>query len=221
MNLNHLAKLYDTLTPKERLPLIIAAGARGDSAEQHRLGTSAPTQSVMFPNYYPLAEALEKAVFYHMLTLLDLAAHFWQWWGLSMCRVLKDSGAAAEHKPRRRRAAADLVKDWRTASLPRYYAARFVAHVDGWKQFCTELKIDPEVQLQLLIGWDMVQRTEKEAREQGFDAEEAARFVRLETVPVEGNDSVERGPTPVETAAELARAWHAILEQLTCRAVSA
>ena len=38
MNTNGLAKLYDRLTPKERLPLILAASARGDEAEQGGIG---------------------------------------------------------------------------------------------------------------------------------------------------------------------------------------
>ena len=40
MNTNGLAKLYGQLTPKERLPLILAASARGDEAERNR-----PTKS--------------------------------------------------------------------------------------------------------------------------------------------------------------------------------
>ena len=32
MTINDLAKLYDRLTPRERLPLIIAASERGDEA---------------------------------------------------------------------------------------------------------------------------------------------------------------------------------------------
>jgi hypothetical protein len=215
MNLDHLAKLYDRLTPRERLPLIIAAGARGDATEQQRLSTSAPKQRFEVSDYYPLAKALGEAVHYHLLTLLDLAANFWQWWGLWMGHGLTESDAPSTHKGRRRRATADLVREWRAYGVMRYYAARFVAHVDGWKQFCTELTIDPEVQLNFMIGWDTIQRTEKQARELAFDPEEAARFVRLATLPVEGNDSLESGPQPVETVAGLAAAWHILLDQLT------
>ena len=37
MNTNGLARLYDRLTPRERLPLIMAASARGDEMERERL----------------------------------------------------------------------------------------------------------------------------------------------------------------------------------------
>src|SRR5262245_21075204 len=99
----------------------------------------------------------------------------------------------------------------------RYYAARFVAHVEGWKQFCAGLHLDPDVHARLMIGWDNVQRTEAAARELAFDAEAAARFVRLQTVPVAGDDTRERGPQPVETAEEIAQSWQAILDQLVDR----
>src|SRR5262249_21398714 len=88
-----------------------------------------------------------------------------------------------------------------------YYAARFVAHVDGWKRFCAELPIDPEALLHYMIGWDHVGRTERKARELAFTPEDAAWFVRLETVPVDGGESHETGPEPVETAAEVAAGW--------------
>jgi hypothetical protein len=37
-----LSKLYAHLLPRERLPLILAAQARGDEVEQQRLAASAP-----------------------------------------------------------------------------------------------------------------------------------------------------------------------------------
>src|SRR5439155_19394785 len=129
------------------------------------------------------------AVHYHMLTLLDLAAKFWQWWGLWMTSGLRDGGGKERKKSRRRRVDAEILKEWRASGVVRYYASRFVAHVDGWKRFCTELHIDPEVQLEIMIGWETITHTDKTARELAFSAEEADRFVRLETAPVEGDDS--------------------------------
>jgi hypothetical protein len=59
MNLRPLAKLYDRLTPLERLPLLIAAGAHGDQVEQERLNASAPKHTLQVlticPSKVPLA----------------------------------------------------------------------------------------------------------------------------------------------------------------------
>ena len=74
MNTKELAKLFDRLTPRERLALILAAAARVDEAERKRLSTSASEETHQVPNYYGLAKTLSEAVHYHMLTLLDLAA---------------------------------------------------------------------------------------------------------------------------------------------------
>src|SRR5712692_2605299 len=191
MNTNHLAKLYDTLTARERVPLIIAAGARGDQAEQKRLSASAPKETFQVPDYYALAKALDKAADYHLLTLLDLAANFWQWWGLWMTYGLRDPDTAGSKKGQRRKAKADQAEELRAEGIVRYYASRFVAHVDGWKQFCSERHIDPEVQLHFLPGWDTITRTEGPARELAFTPEEAARFAR-QTVAVD--DSLKRRP---------------------------
>jgi len=42
MNTNRLAQMYDRLTAKERLPLVLNAEKRGDTAEKKRLANSAP-----------------------------------------------------------------------------------------------------------------------------------------------------------------------------------
>jgi hypothetical protein len=212
MNTNDLAKVYDQLTPRERLPLIIAAGARGDQVEQKRLSASAPKESFQVPDYYGLAKALHEAGNYHLLTLLDLAANFWQWWGLWMSYGLREPGVTGRKKSRRKQGRAP--NEQRAGGIVRYYASRFVAHVEGWKQFCAELQIDPEVQLDFMIGWETICRTEERARDLAFAAKEAVEFVRFQTVTVEGDESLERGPVPVETPEELAQGWHVLLDKL-------
>jgi hypothetical protein len=224
MNTHRLGQLYDQLTPRERLPLIMAAHLRGDAADQKRLSASAPLKTLRVPNYYPLAKALRTAVHWQMQTLLDLAGHFWQWWGVWMSYGLyqarddnrmrgrgRRAGAGAK---KRRGADAELFEEYRAHGITRYYASRFVAHVDGWKQFCAEIHADPEAQLKLMIGWNMVTQTENAARSYVFSEEEAARFERLETVSVAGDATKERGPVPVESAADLARGWHVLLDEL-------
>jgi len=164
MNLDHLTKLYDQLTPRERLPLIIAAGVRGDKAEQERLSASAPKEKYQAPNYYRLSRALKEAVYVHRLTLLDLAALFWRGWGLWNAFGLPNPEDAPRRKRHRRKAEAEGSLGWWAHGICRYYAARFVAHVEGWKRFCSELHIDPEVPLHFMIGWETILQTEKQAR---------------------------------------------------------
>jgi hypothetical protein len=229
MKTDHLAQLYDQLTPRERVPLIMAAHLRGDPAEQKRLSASAPQQTFRVPDYFPLAKALRDAARFHMLTLLDLAGHFWQWWGLWMSypsppdpdeRVTRGRrrGTAARTKAGRRGGAdADFVQEYRARGVTRYYASRFVAHLEGWKQFCSELHVDSEASLKIMIGWGLVTQTEKAARPLVFTAAEAARFEGLETVTIEGVDTQQRCPVLIESVAGLVQDWHVVLEDLVRR----
>jgi hypothetical protein len=214
MTTNPVSRLYDRLTPRERLPLLIAAATRGDPVELQRLQTSAPKQKWEMRDYVPHADALNEVANYHMLTVLDLGMHFWQWWGLWLTRGLRNQVADGPGHGRggQEKAAKELER--RAGCLVRYYAARFVAHVDGWKQFCAELHVDPEAPLDFMIGWDNIVRTESQARELAFTPDDAAWFVRLETVDVGGDENQPSGPAPVETAAEVAAGWHAILAKL-------
>ena len=52
MKTDHLAHLYDQLTPRERVPLIMAAYVRGDLAEQKWLSASALPRR---PGFVPAA----------------------------------------------------------------------------------------------------------------------------------------------------------------------
>jgi hypothetical protein len=89
-----------------------------------------------------------------------------------------------------------------------------MAHVGGWQQFCADLHLDPEALLHCQIGWELLAQTEKTARALVFAAEEAAQFRFRETDAVAGAAPPERGPAPVETVAEVVRAWHAVLDDL-------
>ena len=108
----------------------------------------------------------------------------------------------------------DAAAVGRARGITRYYASRFVAHIEAWKQFCAELHMDSEAQLTFMIGWGLVTQTEKAARRLAFDAEEAAQFLRLETDPVADDAGLECGPVPVENVAELVRDWHTMLEEM-------
>ena len=194
MNTRPLVHRYQHLTPRERLPLLLAAATRGDAVEESWLKVSAPKHTFDIPDYVPQARALNELAVYHVLTLLDLGLHFWHWWGLWLTRGLRYQATEGPQRGGRGQAEAAKALETRNGCLVRYYAARFVAHVDGWKQFCAELHVEPEAPLHFLIGWDNIVRTESRARELAFTPEEALWFVRMETVPEEGAEAQQRAP---------------------------
>ena len=82
MNTKGLAKQYDKLAPKERLPLIVAASLRGDDLERERLMNSAPRHLYRLPDYHWLADDLQSLVLILNSKLLDLAVSYWRMLGL-------------------------------------------------------------------------------------------------------------------------------------------
>ena len=163
MNTTILDKLYDKLTARERLPLIIAAARRADAVERQRLTSSAPRMQLTVGHHYTLGTALAEAADVHLLTLLDLAASYWQWWGLwgwqgqrRQSQTDREQGRAADAGE----ASAEDAEELRTYSMVRYQAFLFVTHLDGWRQFCRDWHIEPEALLDFKPGWDMVTRTE-------------------------------------------------------------
>jgi hypothetical protein len=206
MNSDALARLYDQLDPFERLPLMIAAGVRGDKTEQRRLSEAAPHMNRWLPNYYPLARALDQTVHYHLLNLLDLAAKFWQWWAMDAVELLLEDTSASGHSEQER-----------SEESCRYFASRFIAYFDGWKQFCAELHIDPEARMNFMIGWSTIVRTEEIARAQAFTPEEAEPFLHAATMPGPEKPSLERGTVPVESPETIAADWHIVLDKFLVR----
>jgi hypothetical protein len=223
MNIHRLNRLYDQLTPRERLPLLMAAHLRSDMAEQQRLNDSAPKQVFRVVDYYCLAKAFGEAVHLHLQYLMDLAGSFWQCWGLWMISTLAHVPDKTGKKRRRKTGAgakkhasavANGIDESHAFDLMCNVASRFTAHVDGWKQFCADLHLDPEAALRFRIGWELIEQTERAARILVLSAEEAARSPHLEPAAAESDDSSEGGAAPVESVADLARDWHAVLDDL-------
>src|SRR5262249_2981923 len=157
MNTDRLAKHYASLTPAERLPLLMAASARGAETEYAHLGRSAPKVHFEAPDTFYLAEALGLASMMHMIELLNRAAGFLA----AFCRVSK-GGDEGEEKARR-----DMVL---------LFAHRFVVTRDGWKRFASEFPFDPDWLLRVLPGYQTVRITEDALRELTPTREEAAAF---------------------------------------------
>src|SRR5262245_58714222 len=76
MKTEKLAKMYDLLTLRERLPLIVAAIGRGDEVELQRLIDSAPFQLAKIPAYYGLSLAMAFVSVLFVIEQLNYAASF-------------------------------------------------------------------------------------------------------------------------------------------------
>ena len=215
MNPKVLTKYYDQLTARERLALLLAASVRGDPVERQRLLDSAPRAAYLLPHHHALTQALSEAATMHFVSLLEVAANFWHWWGLwgwSELRSQRLAGldqGAADDADDPEDDVADIV---RTMCMVRYQAYLFRTHRQGWQQFCQAWPLEPEALLQIKPGWDMVVRTEAQAREHAYSAEDAAMFLLSELrLPEEDADEEFELPQ-VLTVAELAQVWHTVID---------
>jgi hypothetical protein len=182
MNTNGLAKLYEHLKPKERLSLILAASARDDEAELDRLARSAPREGYRLPDYHGLAEAMQMASMFHLLELLDLAALYWQTGGLLAEReALNDE--EGDGPPKKLRATVGM------------FAYMLTVKVDGWKRFCCEFNVDPDLLMKELPGFGTVQRAEQAARVVACTPDEATDWIRRR-----GDDAPETSTAEAEAA---------------------
>ena len=166
MNTKALAKMYDLLTPWERLPFIVAAVNRGDAAEADRLARSAPRIHVALPDYHGLGDGLLFLSLFHAVGQLELGLLYWhvsaladQWQELV---VDEEDEARAERM-------------WASARLAAY---RLCVEADGWRRLCMDLKIDPETLLRDLPCYDTLRRTEEAARIAAWKPEEATAELR-------------------------------------------
>lgn len=159
MNTNGLAKLYDNLTPKERLPLILAASARRDDAERNRLAQSAPREAYRLQDYYGLAEGLLLVSLIHLLELLDAAALYWRASG-----ILAEWEALTEQE--------EDAPTKRLRATVKVLASVLTIKIDGWKRFCCDLNVDCDVLMKGFPGFATVLQAEEAARLTAFTADE-------------------------------------------------
>jgi hypothetical protein len=167
MNTNGLARLYDKLTPRERLPLIVAAVDRGDDVEADRLSRSAPRLYFGLPDYHGLAEGLQLLVLFHLLHLQERAIHYWH------CLALLEQDAWLFGDGKKGRPVEDRVEN-----VLRMWAYLFVVEADAWKQLAAELQIDPETLLRDIPCYDTLRQTEEAIRLTAFTEKEATEYLR-------------------------------------------
>jgi hypothetical protein len=204
MNSDHLARYYETLTPWERLPLIVAACERGDAVEEERVARSAPRNGFRLPDYWGLAEGLNDLARLYLLRQLDLVAFYWRF------------TAILDREPLGRPSRQERQRDERLWQILKMLCYCYVVRADGWRRLCTELHIDPVVLLKELPGYDAVQQMEQVARQLAFSAEEALAFLRGEAEarrPAEEETPAVRREYKIDTAADVAQSMRAYLQE--------
>ncbi len=157
MNTNAIARNYNQLTPEERFRLILAAGGRGDDAEQDRLVNAGGRITLSFRDHFPYSMAFQELVMLTYMELLDDAALYRD----ALHRV-DDVGDLfeGEEADKQQEQALDLA-----------YAFGYMLRTkaDGWKLFCERLSIPPFAAWKAFPGCDRLQ--------QWLDLAEKAAFV--------------------------------------------
>jgi hypothetical protein len=119
-----LTKLYSQLLRHERLPLMLAAQARGDQREQQRLAASAPLRVWRVPDYVIGDLAANVLALVYVGEQLDCAANYWH--ALWRLEDPDDPDSAA----------------WRLAADVSAYV--FARNAEAWRSFWQELHIDAD-----------------------------------------------------------------------------
>jgi hypothetical protein len=192
-----LSRHYDTLKPRERLPLIVAACLRGDEAEVELLTRSAPRQVWEMPDYYWLADKLREQAAQYLLEQLSAAALLWE----AMYLLAQSKGLTAENQR-------GTVPDWMRLS-----AYVVVARSEGWKLFCADLPLDAEAFLGILPGYEAVRRVEKAATAFAFTREQAEAYLLEYVEPDDDASAVDERRVSMDGPAEIAAAMRESLEE--------
>ena len=157
MNTDKLAKHYTSLTPRERFPLIMAASGRDDEQERQKLTMSAPKVAFRTPDYFGLAQAFSEVSFLHLIELTHLAATC-----LETLAAADDVGD--KHSPR-------------LLDIALAFGYLFNVNLAGWRQFCVEDQLDPELCWSLLPGFDRIKRVAELTETTAFTPEGMVRFL--------------------------------------------
>jgi hypothetical protein len=169
MNTKCLAGHYETLTPRERYPLMVAARDRGDAVEAERLEREAPFGTFSVPNYRGMAEGMADISLLHLIELLDMAAKFWQ------VNALLESIASGREKVQK--AMKDGLRKCRGL-----WGYLYGVETEAWRRFCTELHLDPDGFIRDLPGYPTTKQAEEIVRLFAFTPDEAVQAIR-ETSP--------------------------------------
>lgn len=159
MNPNAISRHYEKLTPRERLPLIMAADARGDVTEYQRLVQSASRCQFTVPDHFPLAMAFQEVANVHLIELLAVAAAYW---------------ASSAHMK-------NETDGGRSLDLYRLLGYRFKVLWDAWCEVVEELRIDPNAYFRLTLGFGMLELTVQATAQGTISPDEADQCIRRGT----------------------------------------
>lgn len=157
--MNKLSKLYDKLTPEERLPLIVKACARGDKLERDRLVRTSPNIALAVEDYYGQADALERMAWAYLTEQLRLLVIF-----------LQETGNMQPHEP--------------FPAYVKYVAYLFAINADAWHEFCADLKIEPDAPIEGLPAFELLKRHDPTVRLTALTIDEANTFASPEASAV-------------------------------------
>jgi hypothetical protein len=158
VNTDKLARHYPTLSPAERLSLMLAAAARGDDQEHTRLVAAAPRLTYQIPHTFGRGLAFLITASNSRAERLELAALYFK------------ASAVAE--------AATGNVSARCRDAARLFGYLVQVHAEGWALFCERERLDPVACEKGLPGEFVLEQSAAEAAEDGFRPEEALDYAR-------------------------------------------
>jgi hypothetical protein len=150
VNTKTLANHYAQLSAEERFRLIVAAGDRGDEAEQQRLSNASKIITFSNVDYSPFTQALRELAILTFLDLVEEAAMyrdaFERWSDADTTGI---SSATAKKR--------NLTSKDRASGV--FLAQGFMLRTKaaGWKLFCERMSISPFGIWQYLPGFERLQ----------------------------------------------------------------
>lgn len=205
-SLRGISNKYDLLTPEERLGLIIAAGIRGDDAEQTRLVRAAKAMLIPTTDYVPFAQSFREVSMMAYVDLLEESARY----GEALLRLPPESEEEAEDEdegdedePFDGQGLED--DDFTAEDYPFFlvlaYGYILKVKADGWKLFCERLHVPPFVLMDHLPGFARVQRAMERAEDATFTEKGFLRW--MNRVRPEGDPELTEVPISAEQMADV------------------
>jgi hypothetical protein len=163
MTTTGLAKHYGALTPAERLPLILAASARGDDRERQRLIDSAPHALYKVSDCFGRMDAFQTLTLLNRCELLETAGLYLR------CCYIADTDRF------------DLAERVGSVGSLNGYLYRVLR--EGWRLFCHGLHLPPDLYADTLPGRDLLDVADRFAESWAFTPQEALAHARAKHGP--------------------------------------
>jgi hypothetical protein len=221
MNTNAVARHYGSLTPEERFRLVVAAGARGDEAEQARLANAGGRVTLSLQDHAPYALAFGELSLISFIDLLETAADYLDAIHQADDAEMIGGGEPAEEREdggaddagtedageaAAERAASTVAGQLLCLALAKGFTLKATA--DGWRLFCERMSVPPFAAWQGLPGFDRLRRALTLAEADAFVPEDFLRWLN-EIRPAGAPELTEVPLTLERVADETARMFRA------------